>query len=297
MAIITEAFKDTYRRNFEPLVQQRVSKLLSGVDVQTGIEKIAGERHYIDQIGTREPTQVTTRHPDSPQNEQDFLRRAMTMTDWHDGLIIDKTDVFRTLDNPANSVTTAMRRGFARQIDRIIRDAATGDSFSGHTGGTTETLQPANKVAVDYVESGNAANSNLTIGKLRRTLEILEGFDVDTDDLHFAAHPSQKHALLTDDEITSVDFNSVKALVNGEINTFLGFTFHWLTILSKSGNNRTCFGWDRNGIVCGFAKQPTVEMDPARSDKSFHPYLYTAMTIGSIRIEEERVVEVLCDES
>lgn len=297
MAIITEAFKNTYRRNFEPLVQQRVSKLLSGVDVRTGIEKIAGERHFIDQLGTREPQQVTTRHPDSPQVEQDFFRRALTMSEWDDGLIIDKPDVFRTLDDPTNPVTTAMRRGFSRRIDRVIRDAATGAAFGDHTGSTSNTLAAANKVAVNYVEKGTAANSNLTVGKIRRALAILEGFDVDTEDIHFAAHPNQKHALLQDDEVTSTDYAAVKALVNGEVNTLLGFEFHWTTLLTVASSVRTCFAWDRNALVCGFAKTPTVEMDPARSDKSFNPYLYTAMTLGSVRLEEERVVEVSCDES
>lgn len=297
MAVITEAYKNTYRRGFEPVVQQRIAKLMSGVDVREGIEKVAGERHFIDQVGKREAREVTSRHPDSPQVEQDFFRRAMTMKDYDDGTVVDKPDIFRTLDDPTNPITKEMRKGFARQIDRAVRDAATGTAFGGKDGTTSNTLAAANKVAVNYVESGAVANSNLTVGKIRRTLDILESFDVDTDDLHFAAHPSQKHSLLQDDEVTSSDFAAVKALVNGEVDTFLGFKFHWLTLLTKSGNNRTCFAWDRDGLVLGFAKNITVEMDPKRADKSFNPYVYVAMTLGAVRLEEERVVEITCDES
>lgn len=296
MAGISEAFKNTYRRNFELVVQQKTAKLLSGVDVQTGVEKVAGERHFIDLLGKREPAE-NVGSKDSPDVDQDFLRRMITMKDWDDGIVIRDTDIFQTLDDPSNMITTAMRRGFARTIDRTIRDAATGQADSGHSGGTPENLATANKVPVDYVEIGSDVNSNLTVGKLRRTLAILEGFDVETSDLHFAAHPNQKQSLLQDDEVTSADFNAVRALVNGEVDTFLGFTFHWVTLLTVASEIRTCFAWDRDGIVMAFAKTPKVEMDPARSDKSFFPYLYTAMTLGATRIEEERVVEIKCDET
>lgn len=296
MALISEAFKNTYRRNFELVVQQRVSKLLSGVDVQTGIEKVAGERHFVDLLSVRNPTQ-NTGDPDSPDNPQDFVRRMLTMEDWDDGLVIQDFEIFRTLDDPSNRITTAMRRGFARQIDTTIIAALGGNAFSGHAGATTETLGTPNQVAVDYDDEGGSGNTNLTVAKLRGALSILEGFDVETDDIHIAAGPSQKQALLTDPNVTSIDFNSIRALINGQVDTFLGFKFHWLTRLDITGTVRTCFAWERTGLLCGFARTPTVEMDPKRADKSFNPYLYTSMTLGSTRLEEEKVVDIACDEA
>ena len=296
MAIVTEAFKTTYARNFQPLVQQRISKLMKVTNIETGIERIAGEFHFIDQVGPREPTQVTTRRGDSPHTDQDFFRRMLVMTDWEDGYEFDNLDLFRTLDDPTNAVVREQRKGFARQIDRIVRDAATGTAKSGHTGGTNNTLAAANKVAVDYVEAGGATNSNLTVAKLRRTLGILESFDVDTDNIFFVASPSQKESLLRDDEVTSSDFN-VKTLPTGKVETFLGFQFVWSTILTVSSSIRTCFACDKGALVLGFAKMPTVNLDPARSDKKFNPYALVKMTLGSVRVEEKRMVEIKCDES
>ena len=296
MALVTEAFKDTYRRNFEPLVQQRVSKLMKATAIETGIERIAGEFHFIDQVGPREPTQVTTRRGDSPHTDQDFFRRMLVMTDWEDGFEFDNKDLFRTLDDPTNAVVREQRKGFARQIDRIVRDAATGTAKSGHRGATDNNLVAANKVAVDFVESGGATNSNLTVGKLRRTLGIMEAFDVDVDNIFFVASPSQKESLLRDDEVTSSDFN-VKTLPTGKVEMFLGFQFIFSTILTKTGNNRTCFALDKGAVVLGFAKMPKVDLDPARSDKKFNPYALVQMTLGAVRVEEKRVVEITCDET
>ena len=149
MAIVTEAFKTTYARNFQPLVQQRISKLMKVTNIETGIERIAGEFHFIDQVGPREPTQVTTRRGDSPHTDQDFFRRMLVMTDWEDGYEFDNLDLFRTLDDPTNAVVREQRKGFARQIDRIIRDAATGTAKSGHTGTTNNTLAAATKFFQD----------------------------------------------------------------------------------------------------------------------------------------------------
>lgn len=298
--IITEAFKNTYRRNFMPLVQQDTSKLLKAVDVETGSEKVGGERHFIDQIGRREPQQVTTRHPDSPHTEQEYKRRAVTMKDWADGCIIDKPDIFRTLDDPTNPVVMEQRKGFARQIDRTIIAAATGTAMTGHEGTTPVPLPGTQSVPVDYDDAnpgGGGAVSNLVVSKIRQALQILESNDADTDDLWFCAHPKQKQSLLTSTKVTSSDYAAVKALVMGEVDFFLSFRFIWSTLTSLgAGNVRTCFAWDRTALVAVFSQMPTVHLDPARSDKSFNPYAFVQMTNGSTRIEEERVVEVLCDE-
>lgn len=296
MAIITEAFKNTYARNFQPLVQQRFSKILKVCEIETGIEKVAGERHFIDQVGSRDPKENTSRHGDSPHNEQDFFRRMLTMSEWEDGVIIDKPDVFRTLDDPTNPIVREQRKGFARRIDKVVRDAATGTAKSGHEGADSNDLASANKVAVDYVDSGTPANSNLTVSKVRHTLAILEGFDVDTDDLWFVAHPSQKESLLREDEVTSKDFNTL-VLPTGKVEVFLGFKFIFTTVLSVASSIRTCFACDKGAIVCGFALMPKVEIDPARVDKKFNPYAFVSMVLGAVRVEEERMVEIKCDES
>ena len=52
-----------------------------------------------------------------------------------------------------------------------------GTAYTGKTGSTTVTFPMASTIAVDYVESGSPANSNLTIAKLRRARYLLDAND------------------------------------------------------------------------------------------------------------------------
>ena len=295
--IITEADKNSYRRNFEPLVQQGVSRLLSRVMVETGIERVGGERHFVDQVGRRELQQITVRHPDSPHVEQEFKRRAMILADWHDGVIIDKPDIFRTLDDPTNPVVMEQRKGAARRIDRTIIEAMEGTNFVGHDGTTPVALPASQIVEDDYHESAAASgNVNLTVGKIRRASEILNANEAD-EDRTLVVSANNLHAMLTDPEITSVDFNAVKALINGEINMWMGFNWVRTELLTKVGTKRNCLAWGRSHTLMGFARTMEVHLDPARSDKSFNPYAYIRMSLASTRLEEEGVVLIECDET
>lgn len=291
---ITTAFKNTYNQNVEHLSQQRESRLRGSVRIVSGL---LGEKHFIDQLGKRDPVAINNRHGDSPLNSQAHDRRMLTLTDYEDGDLVDKPDIIRTLDDPANQYVQSMAMGFGRQYDRIVITAATGTSYSGKTGTTSNSLASANKVAVDYVESGSAANSNLTVGKLRRASAIMNAFELG-DERFIAVSASQIHSLLQDSEVTSQDFNTVRALVNGEINTYMGFQFirTELLTLNSSTDVRTCFAWVRDGIVLGEG-QGFMSRIQERPDKRFNTYVYTKATLGAVRMEEEKVVEISCDQS
>jgi hypothetical protein len=87
-----------------------------------------------------------------------------------------------------------------------------------------------------------------------------------------------------------------KALVQGEINTFMGLRFHVTTRLAKSGNIRTCFAWAEDGLKLAVGKDVTSRIDE-RSDKSYSTQVYYCAQFGATRMEEEKVVQIDCDES
>jgi hypothetical protein len=164
--------------------------------------------------------------------------------------------------------------------------------------GTTSTVLPtSSKVAKNYVESGAASDSGLTLGKLRRAKYLLDSQDVDPSIPRFiVVHPQQIQDLLQNTEVTSSDFNVIRALVAGEVGAFMGFNFITSNRLAKSGNDRTCFAYAMDGILLSMAKDVTVRIDP-RPDKSYATQVYACMSLGATRMEEEKVVEILCVES
>jgi hypothetical protein len=183
-------------------------------------------------------------------------------------------------------------------MDDVIISGLLGTAYSGKAGATSVSYDTTYRIAVDYVESGSATNSNLTIGKLRRALYLLESNDaiMDGERVTLMAHPSQKQALLRTTEVTSSDYAAVKALVNGEVNTFMGFQFVWTTRATSSGGYRQALAYPASAGLLGVAENIKVRIDELPT-KRYSYQVYSTATFGATRMWEEKVIQILCDES
>jgi hypothetical protein len=150
---------------------------------------------------------------------------------------------------------------------------------------------------------------------LRGIKKILDGNDVDESiPRHGAINSNALQSLLGDTQVTSADFNTVKALVQGEVNSFMGFNFHRLERLlvqtaaldgsattgavgsgSSLINDRRLIFWAMDGLLLATADDIQVEIE-RRSDKSYSTQVYASMGIGATRLEEEKVVIGLASE-
>ena len=174
-------------------------------------------------------------------------------------------------------------------MDDEIISAALGTAFTGETGSTSTALPAGQQIA--------NGGTDLTVAKLRTAKKTLDLASVDPSiPRYIAVGPDQIEALLGDTNVTSSDFNTVKALVQGEVNQFMGFTFIVSNRLSKAGNIRSCFAWAEDGLALAIGKDVMARIDE-RSDKGYATQVYYCMSIGSTRMEEEKVVQIDCDES
>jgi len=291
---ITTAFVQQYGATLEHLVQQRGSKLRGSVTIDSGI---VGKRAFYDQIGSTAAQAPSSRHADSPLISTPHARRIIDLSDREVGDLIDKDDMVRTLVDPTNSYTQAFGMALGRSQDDFIIDAATGTALTGETGATSETHDTTNQqVAVNL----SGASEGLTLAKIVRANKILRDNDavVDGDPLTFVAGTTQLENLLNDSTITSADFNSVRLLMAGDITSFMGFNWIIMTRLSlnTSTDVRTCLAYTKSGIKLGIGRDITHRVGE-RSDKRFSMYAFSNMTIGATRMEQEKVVSILCDES
>ena len=62
-------------------------------------------------------------------------------------------------------------------------------------------------------------------------------------------------------EVTSSDFNTVKALAQGDINTFLGFNFIVSNRLAIASNKRKCIAFVSDGLALLVGKDSTARID------------------------------------
>ena len=133
--------------------------------------------------------------------------------------------------------------------------------------------------------------------RLREAKKILDLSDVDPSiPRYIAVGPDQIDNLLSDTNVTSSDFNTVKALVQGDVQSFMGFNFIMTNRLAKSGNIRSCFAWAEDGMALAIGKDVSARIDE-RADKGYATQVYYCMSIGSTRMEEDKVVQIDCDES
>ena len=284
-AQITTAFSQQFSTNVQLLSQQRGSILRGGVSE----ESVTGEKAFFDQVGAAAAVKRTSRHGDTPVVETPHSRRMVTMDSYEWADLIDDADKVKLLIDPTSTYAQAAAAAMGRAMDDAIITAATGTAKTGKSGSTSTSMLAANQIA-------NGA-ADLTVAKLIQAKKILDNGSVDPSiPRHIAVGPDQIEALLNTTSVTSSDFNTVKALVQGEINTFMGFQFHMSTRLGKSGNIRTCFAWAEDGIKLAVGKDVMSRIDE-RSDKSYSTQVYYCATFGATRMEEAKVVQIDCDES
>lgn len=298
MGAIDTAFRNGYQSDFEIKFQQNASRLQSTVTVRP--QNV--ERDMYDRLGTVNVTRKSVRHGPTVLNDADHTRIAVLIDDYRpDALAFDSEDKLRMqLADPRNGYAKMQAMALGRQVDSVIIAAATGTTYTGKQGTTAETYTAVTYgVAVDAVAPGAvAANSNLTIEKLiqaKSKFGVAESV-MDGEELFFVLTQSQLDSLLRTTEVTNADYNAVKALVNGQVDTFMGFKFVRTQLLSKTSNTRTCLAYPKSGIILGMADQLTARMDE-RSDLNYTWQVWCQGTFGATRTWLEKVVSVACDES
>jgi hypothetical protein len=261
-------------------------------------ETQASEYEFYDRIGATEAQEITGRHQDTPLVSTIHDRRRVGLRDFDWADLIDRQDKLKMLMDPTSAYAVNAVNAMGRKKDDVIIEAAFGTSYSGKTGSTAVSFLAANQVAANYVESGAAALSNLTIGKLRRAKEILDGYDIDPDEMRcMTVTANSLHSLLRNTEVTSQDYNVVKALVEGKVDTFMGFQFvRTQRLQTDASGYRRHIAWVPSGIVLATSQEIMVDVGPRR-DKRNSVQVYVSMGIGATRMEEEKVVEIKVDES
>jgi hypothetical protein len=291
---IDKAFVQTYKSNIEVQFQQMGSRLRPLVRQ----ESQNAEFDFYDRIGPTDAVEILNRHSDTPLVETTHDRRRVSLRDYDWADLIDRQDKLKMLADPTSPYTVNAAYALGRKVDQVIIDAAFGTAYTGKTGSSTVAFNANQTIANTYVETGSATASNLTIGKLRRARFLFDSNEaaMDGEPLYAVVTASQIQSLLKTTEITSADYNTVKALVNGELNTFMGFNFVRTELLPKAGNIRDCLFFAQQGLCLAVAQDINVDVGPRR-DKRNSVQIYVSASFGASRMWEEKVLKVQCDET
>jgi hypothetical protein len=208
--------------------------------------------------------------------------------DWAD--LVDQEDKVRMLISPQSEYAQAGAWAMGRAMDDAIIAAATGNAFGGVSGGTTVALPSTQKVV--------HGSANLTIAKLLDAKKILDEAETDPEEQRYLiCTANQLSDFLNISEVKSSDFNTIKALVQGEVDTYLGFKFIRSERLGLDGDsNRQVLAFCQSALGLAVGSEISTKISE-RADKNYATQVFLSMTIGATRIEDEKMVEIACTES
>ena len=287
---ITTSFVEQYSSNVAMLSQQMGSKLRSSVDV----ESVTGKNAFFDQVGVTAAQLRTSRHGDTPQLDTPHSRRRLSLADYEWADLVDDVDKVRMLVDPTSSYAKAAAAAMNRAMDDVIITAFNASASTGVAGGSSTALPSSQKTATSDQSDG------LTITKLLAAKKILDNNDVDPSlRRYIVCGPQQISDLLGTTQVTSSDYNSVRALATGAVNTFLGFEFIMSTRLNMDSSyttDRLVFAYTEDAIKLGIGKDISAKISE-RADKSYSTQVYYAMSLGAVRMEEKKVIQIPCHEA
>lgn len=295
-----------FNANVMHLSQQKGSRLEAAVRRETQ----KGKSQFFDRIGSVAAVERTGRHSSTPQIDTPHSRRMVTMKDYEWADLVDDQDKIRMLFDPTSEYALAAAWAFGRSKDDVIIAKAFASAAGGEDGSTPVSHPNSQK----YAANDGTNFSGLNVKTLRAVRRILRKNEVDPSiPLFMAVTSDQIESLLGQTEVTSQDFASVKALVQGEVDTFMGFKFIEINRLAVTGSStaspttgavgsgssvtgkRACIAWAKDGLLMSVGEDFTTKMSE-RADKGYAMQVYARMSIGATRMEEEKVVEVIATE-
>ncbi len=287
---ITRAHVQQYKSRVEMLLQQKPSYFEMAVGTDSYEGKAAT---VVEQVGAVEAIEKTARHADTAIVDIPHDRPWVFPRDFPFAAFIDREDKLRMLADFQAPYADVLAAAIQRKKDDLIIAAATANMMTGENGSTAQAFDTTNhRIA--------AGSSGLTVTKLIQAAEILQNSENDPDEPRYCAiSPRQLRNLLTETQVTSADYNTVRALAEGKVDTYMGFKFIRTNRLPLVGSDRGCLAWVKSGLHLGTWAGLNTRIDE-RPDKAYLTQVFVSISMGATRTQgsttqsNTKVVQILC---
>ena len=324
---INDAHVDLFANNVYHVSQQQGSILMPFVLVE-GMVMNSQQISRLGSLGM--PSLYTGRGSKvTATNPANDVRWLTAQRYWH-ACFVDKWDQIRTLWDISNAYSQAMAMSFGRLQDRVIIAAALGSVWTGPTKQNKVELPSTQKIfATSGVATGteDGAGANLALlqnvrKKMKQTFATKRG-----ETIVMVITAEEVNSFLEEAKMTSRDYTTILALMQGEISAFFGFLFAETQLVPRtsedlyyrradgvsqtmaeatgqlgaggthakidSGKGLRCFAFMSGSSICFGINQNLMVRVSERADLHYNIQIYYAMEIGATRKEEVKVVEVI----
>ena len=283
-------FVQQYSTNVALLLQQKGSKLRGAVSEGQHFGKQASP---VDQIGKVEMQPVISRFAPMGRVDATTDRRWVFPSDFDLPQMIDSFDKLRLITDPTSAYVQNAVMAAGRQMDKLIAAAFGGTAKTGETGGTSTSATAGNEVDVAI----GGANSKLNVAKIKAVKELMMSkfIDFDNEEVFIGITAADHASLLNEIQVISTDFNARPVLMDGKVTEFLGFKFIHCELLETAlaGTHEVTLPvWCKSGMHLGIWNDIQSSIS-VRHDLQGEPFqLYTQLTAGATRIEEDKVFAI-----
>lgn len=263
----------------------------------------SGERaQVINFLGPVEFIERDSPYGDTQYTELEHTQRWIVGTEFDTAILVDRLDTLKMIYEPTSPYVERMREGAARKMDEIIMSKFFAAAKTGKDG--NELTAFPNQ---DIIAHGG---TRMSVAKLRAVRKLLKKRHVNlrTTMPYIGVTAEQIDDLLGEVAVGSFDYNAVKPLVDGEVSSFMGFTFVGYEDNGSSANGRgiptrndggtnvrQCPVWVREGMHYGSWQGLTVNVSDLPT-KNHIKQLHATFTSGATRVEEGRVMQLECVE-
>ncbi len=292
---IPNAYIETFEQNVRHLAQQKPSRLRGAV---TEVNK-QSQTHNWDRLAPSASRLKPNARAATPMGGDqdgavnstdglDWTRRNTVIRVYDTGEVIESEDITQMLIDPKSAVTENLAMNMRRRVDDIIIDAVHKPAPDG-SGGTVPFPAGQNTSA-----NGTAA---ISLDDILEIQEIFASNDIEPDESKvMVIGPLQQRQLMQLVEVTSGDFQQMKALSTGYMPNWLGMDWIVSTRLELHGqtpptNGMWCFAMTKKALGLHVAKDITAQV-AQRPDLSFSWQMYAELHMDAVRVEDEHVVRL-----
>ena len=321
MAGLSEANVKQFSSNVYHLIQQKGSKFINLITKKD----VSKEEGFFNKLGYSTAQELTGVFSDVNYTELSHAVRSITWKTWYNAVPVDSIQKLKTIINPASEYSIEMKTAMQRKMDDIIIENILGPVQGGKTGAQAPiNLEDKHKRAA--VDESATINMLMTPETLRIIRRYFRENDNDDETINLSLTAAGIDNLLGSDKLTSSDYNTVKALVNGDVDNFMGINFvksqrllkfnyvtttgtRWLDPNDggysdtdpgaytefPTGVYRECFAWQKSGV---YYTQPEAMFTRVSElpVKHYSHQIYCRMKMGISRIEEEKVLKLFVRE-
>jgi hypothetical protein len=265
---------------------QGAGKLRNTVTVRNGV---VGESYKFTRMGKGLANQKASQADVTPMDIS-HARQAATMSNWNAPEYTDIFDQAEVNFDERQELAQTIAKALARREDQLIIDAMTAVTFAA-----TNDSNPDTGRILDV-----KATANFSLDLVGSAAAHFNDIEAENDMRHIALKADALQTLLEDAEVTSTDYNTVKALVRGELDTYYGFKFHVIGTRAEGGlpgvtTAEIAYAWHAPaiGIAIGIDMKTTIDWVAQKTSWLANG----CFKAGAVAREPQGIVKLVYDET